>query len=298
MLASADNQRELLSAANSAACSADLLKDVFAVAASDGGGHKYGEGPHALFHLAVRPPDYHECTAVFASDYCRDLVLSALEKEGVEQVASFLSSAELSPSMGSLRGHLFERLALATLFSSTRTLPMISLDGNRGAVVAENFTPRSLFVFSTVDDLLNEWRSNPSAVGRPHSSTWPTWDAVSRDDGNVTFWQITVSKPLDHGMKSKGLVDAAALVPEGKAVRFIYVVLETSDVYSCSTKPVPISGRRAPPLWAAEMSQYLLLLKFGTLAVQEAAAAAREEVTDGAVGEFPAAPGGNKRSRR
>ena len=76
------------------------------------------------------------------------------------------------------------------------------------------------------------------------------------------------------------------------------VVLETSDVYSGSTKPVPISGRRAPPLWAAGMSQYLLLLKFGTLAVQEAAAAARKEVTDGAVGESPAAPGSNKRHRR
>ena len=306
MMASTDEQRALLEAANSAACNADLYKDMYAVAASDGGGNKYGAGPHALFHLAVRPPNYRACTVVFASDYCRDLVLSSLEKSGMGQVSMFLSSAESSPSLGSLRGHLFERLALATLFSSARNLPMIRLDGV-GTEVTEQFTPRNLFVFDTVDELLSEWRSNPSAVGRPHSSTWPTWDAVSRDaDGNVTFWQITVSKPHDHGMKSVGLLGAKTLVPEGKAARFIYVVFDSSDgstAYAGSILPVPISGPSNLPLWAVEMPQFLLPLKFGRLAVEQAAAAARNEVAimDAAVGgPAPSADTaqGRKRYRR
>ena len=166
--ASIDKQKKLRDFAVSASNRADLAQDVLVVAEADGGSDKHAVSPHSLFHLNVVMPGYSSCTVVFASDYCRDLVLSALEKKGVAQVATFLSSAESSPSMGSLRGHLFERLALTTLFSSERSLPMICLDGV-GTEVTEASTQRNLFVFGTVDDLLNEWRSNPSAVGRPQT---------------------------------------------------------------------------------------------------------------------------------
>lgn len=303
--ASPEMQEKLRGFAVSASRRSDLAQDVLVVAEGDGGSDKHAVTPHSLFHLNVMN-GYRSCNVVFASDYCRDLVLSSLEKSGVGQVTMFLSSAESSPSLGSLRGHLFERLALATLFSSARTLPMIRLDGV-GTAVTEPFTPRNLFVFDTVDELLSEWRSNPSAVGRPHSSTWPTWDAVSRDaDGNVTFWQITVSKPHAHGMKSVGLLDAVALVPEGKAGRFVFVVFDSSDgstAYAGGILPVPISGPSNLPPWAVEMPQYVLPLKFGRLAVKQAAAAARNEVAimDAAVGgPAPSADiaQGRKRCRR
>jgi hypothetical protein len=260
-------QEQLIGDANSAAFSANLRDVVHAVATADGGGDKYSQSPHVLFHLTVQP-GYRGCAVIFASDYCRDLVLSVLTTKGVGDVKAFLSAAESSVSLGSLRGHLFECLALSTMFSSARQVSMTALDGT-GAVASEELHVRQVVVFDTVDELPGLWRENPRAVGRPRVPNWPTWDAITCDDGVLTFWQMTVSAPQTHGMNSKGLLKADVLLSAGAPPpRFVYVVLCDPGA-SYSNRSVRIDGGR-PPDWAISMTQHMLTLDFGAGAVKAA----------------------------
>ena len=135
---------------------------------ADGGGNKCGRSPHALFHLTVHA-GYRQCSVVFAFSYCRDLVTCALQSKGEVAVKQFLTSAESSSPLGSLRGHLFERLALATLCSPASDRPLRRLGGVGAEAVSESFSLRNLVVVDCVDELQAVWANDPSAVGRPRA---------------------------------------------------------------------------------------------------------------------------------
>ena len=121
---------------------------------------------------------------MFASDYCRDLVVTKLAEKGKEAVRQFLVASESSSAMGSVRGRLFERLALSALFSSDRSWSMKALDGTLSTSTVQPGV-RPSFVFSTIAELGHCWAAEPLAVGRPRNSNWPTWDAVTQDDHTI-----------------------------------------------------------------------------------------------------------------
>lgn len=312
--AKVQEQQRLMKDANEAAIHSDLDAAVAAVAASDGGTGKYSNSPHILFHVAVLPatpalPRFSSSFVVFASDFCRDIVLTVLIKRGREAVRAFLASAEGLPSMGSLRGHLFERLALSALFSLTRTWELVALDGSG---TKSDITPgaRPTVIFSDVDDLLRLWQQDSGTVGRPRNSNWPTWDAVTRDADTciVTFWQMTVSSPAAHGLRVKGLQLAARLVPSGYSVRFVFVVVHHDDARPVQDPVrITITDAAAAPPWASHMPQFLLPIKLEDDILKcvgiDAAAAVNdvelEEIDDatGAAGGSESRPRPLKRSR-
>jgi hypothetical protein len=272
--ADAAAQRRLLAAADSAARHSDLTAAISTVAAAEGGGaNEYGSSPHLLFHLRVEA-DFSAGHTVFASDFCRDIVIAMLASKGQEAVKAFLAAAESSLAFGSLRGHLFERLALSALFSQEKAWEMFSLD-RRGSVT-EELGRRPAFVFSRMPELLTAWAENPTAVGRPRNLNWPTWDAVTRDAACTTFWQITVSSPGAHGIKAAGLARAADIVSPDQRVRFVFVVLSTPEHPVAICDPVPIKG--SAPAWAAHMAQYILPLQLDEIALARAADDASNDV--------------------
>lgn len=250
-----DAQTGLLSDAANAAKNSDLSAATAAVADADGGTDKYGASPHILFHLAVSP-GFNACRVIFASDFCRDLVLSHVVAKGKQAVSDFIAASEGTPGCGSLRGHLFERFALSALFSQAREWEMHALDGS-GSLASILLHERPSFIFATIPELLQAWERTPEAVGRPRNSNWPTWDAVTRDDDSscVTFWQLTVSSPSAHGLKGTGLVVAKPLVPDGYSARFVFVVLPRAGL-ALPSDAVRITGE--VPAWAQDMPQFVL----------------------------------------
>ena len=247
-------QRDLVKDADSAADNLDLSA---AVANAHGGTGEYGISPHILFHLAVSP-GFDDCWTVFASYFCRDLVVARAVAKGTRQaVNDFLAASEGSPALGSFRGHLFERLALSALFSQERDWEMNALDVG-GLMVMESLRQRPSFVFSNITELLDAWHLVPDALGRPRNSNWPTWDAVTKDDAArlVTFWQLTVSPPAAHGLKGSGLILAEPLVPDGYSVRLVFVVLAACGGMLIPSRAVPIVGD--VPAWATDMPQFVL----------------------------------------
>ena len=284
-----DEQEGLIQDAHSAAEHCDLKAALADVAASDGGGGKYSTSPHILFHLTTSPGG-RRCFPVFASDYCRDVVVTKLAEKGKEAVRQFLAASEASSAMGSLRGHLFERLALSALFSADREWTLTALDGS---LLTSTVRPgvRPSVIFTRIPELQDQWTANPLAVGRPRNSNWPTWDAVTQDGHTITFWQMTASAPTDHGLKGAGLLDAVPLVPSGYSVRFIFVLLPRAGL-KVTDAAVRIKGDA--PGWAADMPQFVLQMDLDEGIWAHATADAATSVRDGEEPEFAA---GHKRRR-
>lgn len=251
-------QRDLVKDAESAAENSNLSAAISAVADADGGTGKYGGSPHILFHLAVSP-GFDDCWAIFASEFSRDLVIARAVAHGRQSVSNFLAASEGSSAMGSLRGHLFERLALSALFSLDRDWEMSALDSSEPAVLV-TLRQRPPFIFSSVSELLAAWQLAPDAVGRPRNCNWPTWDAITRDDDArlVTFWQLTVSSPAAHGLKGSGLIRAEPLVPDGYSVRFVFVVLSRAGMM-LPLRAASVTGEA--PAWATGMPQFVLRIE-------------------------------------
>lgn len=271
-------QVALIKDAHNAAENTDLAAAVTAVAAADGGVGKDSRSLHILFHLAVTD-GFDDCSPVLASDYCRDLVVAKLAAKGRQAVVDFITAAESSSAASSLRGHLFERLALSALFPGRRVWRLEPLGGPGPIEISPG--PRTCVIFSDIDDLLRqpEWVGTPSAVGRPHDSNWPTWDAVTREDDShtVTFWQMTISRPADHGIKAAGLVRAQRLVPDGYSARFIFVILPTAR-WPMPTAPVRIDV--SAPDWARAMPQFVLRMDLDNIALADAGSAAVQAVAE------------------
>ena len=257
-------QVQLISEA-SAAGHHDLVTVVAALAT--GGGEEYSASSHLLFHLAV-DKSYAACKPIFASDFARDLVLSALACRGRSAIVSFLEAFEREDAFSSVCGQLFERLALSTLFSgSERDWQLVALDGNRTPSPLR-LGSRPVAAFSEVEELLARWEEEPLAVGRPRHSHWPTWDAVSRDADSrtVTLWQMTVSRPEKRGITVEGLRSAESLVPPGYQVRFVFIVLPRGNT-SAAFKAAPRSEMAHLPGWAGGMQQFVLPLEVDDLIV-------------------------------
>ncbi len=289
---SPDDQVGLMSDSASAADYADLSAAAAAVAPADGGGGKYATSPHILIHLAVTS-EFTDCYPVFASDFTRDRMLVKLAAEGRQKVLAFLAASESKPGFGSLRGHVFERLALSALFSQHRNWPLVTL-GNVSTQLSIDISERPSFIFSIAEELRDHWDREPAAVGRHRNLHWPSWDAVTLDAEakTVALWQMTVSPPTAHGIKGVGLLRAAPLVPAGFTVHFIFVVLNRAGMPLPGTR-VAITGEA--PQWAEDMKQFLLVLQLDDASVTCALRDASEAAS-------PAAPGvgqtaGRKRRR-
>ena len=274
--ATAKQQEVLVQSVRSAALHADLSRVVRAVAAGNGDGLQHGEAPHALLHLMVTPGRPHFPHAAFASDYCRDLVVSTLAEQGFDAVRSFIVAAEGESILGPLRGHLFDRIALSVLFppEGPALPPVVLRRLDPGAVdpLDEGLPrePRPTLVFRNIAELQEEWRLRPSTVGRPYALNWPSWDAVTRDGDEtrgvtVTFWQFSVSTPVAHGLKQAGLTLAAELVPLGARVRFVFV----SPQHTPSDAAVSVKRDEdwAQPAWQRGMQQFKLVLELGPAAM-------------------------------
>jgi hypothetical protein len=255
-------QADLILSATSAARNADLVKAIETVSSADGGGEMYATSPHVLFHL-VMPAGLNALPILtFASDFCRDIVFGELSQQGVGAVRRFLLASESSNVFGSLRGYLFERLAPSTLFhfsGEAQTWDLVPLDGGEAGSVTESGS-RPVAAFSTIDELVRAWDTAPMAVGRPRSSNWPSWDAITRNEAadEITFWQMTVSSPRAHGMKGDGFARADALVSDATRVRLVFVVLGSADSVPPSHGNVRITG--TPPAWTRRMRQFVLML--------------------------------------
>ena len=283
---SASKQVKLVQSVEAGARSADLSRIMHIVLAGDGDNLKHGEAPHALLHLMVMPNKLPH--AMFASDYCRDLVVSTWTEQGQDAVRNFIMAAEGESPLGSVRGHLFERIALSALFPDEgQMLPARHLR-RLGAGALDMLDevlpcdPRPTFVFCSIAELQDEWRLRPRTVGRPYALNWPSWDAVTRDSNahggvTVTMWQFSVSTPVVHGLKQAGLTLAAALVPEGARVRFVFVSPQSTP--SDAAVSIRREDEWEQPSWQRGMQQFKLVLDLGPAAMLAAKKSATAMVT-------------------
>jgi hypothetical protein len=270
--------------------SADLWLTLKAAANSKLDISKLEKVPHMLVMLASKAPfSVESCMLVFASDYIREMCLDNLDKKGSQWLAEIFSapsdSWDLTP--GSVRGHLFERFALSSMFRSGHMLQRvpISADAKKGkkggssgknsssgkssssgsstvasTAVSASGPERSFFYFQTISEVAAKWKEKPTAVALPHSSDWPTWDAVSLEAGKLNFWQVTTSLPAEHALKADGFREAERLRKKFPADASFGWVLPESLVEAAAAGKAP---RVTEPAWAAAMSQFVVDIELG-----------------------------------
>jgi hypothetical protein len=204
--AAAPYQREL-----EASLTFDALASVVHDLAASGSAS--ADTPQHVVHM-MPADDMRSFGLCFASRHMRDLFFDRMERAGADRVRDFVAAAETSLAMASLRGQLFERLAMAVLCRSGDALPLFALgEAARGAQTLEPLVDRDVLFFRTVEEAASSVRSCQAISARPplcrpRASNFPTWYAAAVDaDQRLTLYQATVSSA--HDAKAKGFEFAA-----------------------------------------------------------------------------------------
>ena len=229
-----------------------------------GGTETASDVPHQVLHI-IADEGLRSFHLGFASRFACDAFYEAMERAGEERVKSFIREAESTPAMGSLRGLLFERVALAALCreGDAKCYPLVA--AGRGAVTRWPLTGRSAYIFGGIKDVallstelasrLSSPEGAPPPLCRPRAANFPTWDACAIEDGSLTLYQATVSE--SHDIKVQGLQLATPLLSLATGpVRFVFVVPPGRG----PQKEVVLSGPE--PRWVSErgMVQFVVEL--------------------------------------
>ena len=195
-----------------------------------GGTETAGDVPHLVLHI-VADEGLRSFHLEFASLFACDAFYEAMESAGEDRVRRFIAAAESEPAMGSLRGLLFERVALAALCRNGDVTCYPLSAAGRGDVMRRHLTGRAALIFGGVNDVAQlsaeltrrQGEGAPSPLCRPRASNFPTWDACAVEDGVLTLYQVTVSDL--HDVKAAGLQLATPLLTLATGpVRFVFVV--------------------------------------------------------------------------
>ena len=140
-----------------------------------------------------------------------------------------------------------------TLYRPPAASRALLLCGSCAACVCRALQLRR-FIFTSVQQFARD--APLGALGRPTSSSQPTWDALSLDDTRLTLYQVTVSEPGRHGLSAAGLRDLSPLLPDRKdSVRLAFVV--PPERYDAAVRAVRIKDA---PEWASRLVQVVMTL--------------------------------------
>lgn len=258
------------------------------------------ETPHRLVHMLAVDAQFVDYTLGFASEYMAARVLCALVSRADAAVRRFIAAAAPAAHMSSLRGHLFEGVALAALAAGARArvrllLPPTTARATPTATAAaaaaaaeeeEALPARRVFEYSTVQQFVDEAPSG--ALGRPLSGNQATWDALALDPTQLTLFQVTVSPPGRHGVSAAGLRDLDALLQSRADLRVRLAFVVPAEIFEADTRAVRVSNP-APEWVATRLEQVVMTLPDDAFddAVRSACADA-----DGAVAAVDAAAEG------
>jgi hypothetical protein len=194
----------------------------------------------------------------FASRRMSDIFYSLLQSAGEERIRRFIASSEASPSMGALRGQVFERLALSILSRAGRASAIELSEIGRGTSSDELLIDRDVLLFDHISFAVNKVRQCQRAgevppLCRPRAANFPTWDAAAIDAGGcLRLYLATVSDSHDINAKGLQLAEGLDSLSHGP-VRFFFVVPPGRG-------PSKALHHEKLPRWLAErtMVQYVL----------------------------------------
>lgn len=196
----------------------------------EGGTETASDVPHLVLHI-VADEGLRSFHLEFASLFACDAFYEAMERAGEDRVRSFIAAAESEPAMGSLRGLLFERVALAALCRDGDVTSYPLSPAGRGDVSRRHLPARAALMFGGVNDVAQlsvelarrQEGVAPAPLCRPRAANFPTWDACAVEGGVLTLYQVTVSDR--HDVKAAGLQLATPLLTLANGpVRFVFVV--------------------------------------------------------------------------
>ena len=178
---------------------------------------------HRLLHIKThgelnnnldssQPEYYLAARAELASQYVAGLLHTSLQRASEAELRRLLCDSSVIPSLGVLRGNLFEPEAVRQLSAGGRFLVRNLVDSSEKEV---DFSPAKVFHFRTLDELAAHAKANPSGLHLPRSKSFCAVDAILQG-GKLANMTVDLKHSIRlEGKKQPGLIGVAASLGYG-----------------------------------------------------------------------------------